>query len=331
MTNERGRKREPEKQEPGIRKGADGFFGTLTLVLVIIAATTLTGKIFGESKKEVKGDDFFAFEKMMEPPPNVLFLSGTGSGEGNHSFSFDADFHLANDYRLLLGSSSHRNRLEEESFRSGSIYLGVSSDPLDEYIMSLQIEYWGKRGEISRRALAAGIERNGENWNFRLGIGVRNINLTSENASSEEGEVRILSPSSELSIEYIGWTPWLVRINGEKFDYDRDMNLLSDDRVSQLFSSETVALASNFVTHGGSIELGRRFGKAYLGAEVGQSVSAVDASVSKNFNLIGSYEISRKWGIQVLAGKATFPDSDGADPARYLRVGFNYSFAENGL
>jgi hypothetical protein len=326
MTNERSRKR-----APGNRKEADGFFGTLTLVLVIVAATTFPIKIFGASKKEVKEDDFFAFEKMMEPPPNLLFLSATGSGEGNSSFSIDADFHLANDYRLLLGSSSHRNRLEEESFRSGSIYLGVSSDPLDEYIMSLQIEYWGKRGEISRRGLLAGIERAGKNWNFRLGIGVRNINLSSESASSQEAEVRIISPLVELSIEYIGWTPWLVRINGEKFNYDRDMNLLSDDRVSQLFSSETMALASNFTTHGGSLELGRRFGKVYLGAEVGQNLSAVDASISKNFTLIGTYEISRKWGIQVLVGRSTFPDSVGADPARYLRVGCSYSFAENGL
>lgn len=326
MTNERSRKR-----APGNRKEADGFFGTLTLVLVIVAATTFPVKIFGESKNEVKEDDFFAFEKMMEPPPNLLFLSATGSGEGNSSFSIDADFHLANDYRLLLGSSSHRNRLEEESFRSGSIYLGVSSDPLDEYIMSLQIEYWGKRGEISRRGLLAGIERAGKNWNFRLGIGVRNINFSSESASSEEAEVRIISPLAELSIEYIGWTPWLVRVNGEKFNYDRDMSLLSDDRVSQMFSSETMALASNFTTHGGSLELGRRFRKVYLGAEVGQNLSAVDASISKNFTLIGTYEISRKWGIQVLAGRSTFPDSEGADPARYLRVGCSYSFAENGL
>ncbi len=319
------------KGESGIREKADRFFGTLTLVLVIVAATTFPVKIFGDSKKEVKEDDFFAFEQMMEPPPNLLFLSATGSGEGNNSFSIDADLHLANDYRLLLGSSSHRNRLEEESFRSGSIYLGVSSDPLDEYIMSLQIEYWGKRGEISRRGLLAGIERTGKNWNFRLGIGVRNINLSSESASSEEAEVRIISPLAEISIEYIGWTPWLVRVNGEKFNYDRDMSLLTDDRVSQLFSSETMALASNCTTHGGSLELGRRFGKVYLGAEVGQNASAVDASISKNFTLIGNYEISRKWGIQVLAGRSTFPDSEGADPARYLRVGCSYSFAENGL
>lgn len=323
------------EQEPkprsGAKEGAGGFFGTVTLVLMIVAAATLPVRVFGESKKEVKEDDFFAFEKMMEPPPNLLFLSATGSGEGNHSFSFDGDFHLANDYRLLVGSASHRNRLEEESFRSGSIYLGVSSDPLDEYIMSLQIEYWGKRGEINRRGLLAGIERTGKNWNFRLGIGVRNINLSSESASSEEAEVRIISPLAEISIEYIGWTPWLVRVNGEKFNYDRDMNLLSDDRVSQMFSSETVALASNFVTHGGSLELGRRLGKAYLGAEVGQSVSAVDASISKNFNLSWTYEFSRKWGLQVLVGRSTFPDSVGADPARYLRVGCSYSFAENGL
>ncbi len=211
--------------------------------------------------------------------------------------------------------------------------MGFSTNPLSPWVLLIQSEFWGKRGELERRTLLTNVSYQEERYDISFGVGLRNILFkyvppeTSQNQDFIEEQESIHSPFVHLNFDWLGWDPWFLRLEGEKYHYSKDMTAFHNKELSSLFSTVAQTLFSNFIDRGGSLEVGRFFGYTYMGLEWARNVSVLDQSLSTSLSIVTSIELSSKWKLQGTLGRSYFSSHpDSVDPVRFVTFQLRYYF-----
>ena len=295
--------------------------GLLVLFFVVLFSPPVYGK-------DEPTESLFAFEQIMKPIPNVASFSVGFDSARSSSMTLDSDLRLPNDYRLLLSGGSNSSDLEDETLKTGTFRLGISSDPMNEYQGTLSFEHWGVKDELERQSFSGTVARWGKDWNVQ-GSGVyRQLHLITDHPTVQNVDVVLHSPALAMSVQYMGWGAFGVRLSAEKYWYNIDMGVLNDSWIDMFFSPETLSLSSSFLDYSVAIEIGYQFKKLYLGVEGSQNRSAIDDSRSQSGTLLFSIDLPKGLSAQLQGGRSIFPDNEDSPDVTYTQAGLSYTWSQ---
>ncbi|MCB0342684.1 MAG: hypothetical protein H6626_06045 [Pseudobdellovibrionaceae bacterium] len=252
-----------------------------------------------------------------------------GDNFDGRSYSLGLNYEVSSKGDLLVSFSSAKSLdSSDEVQTTRTINLGYAHKFTSEWKGGLFGTYWGTRDALEARGIKGSLNYAKENWGAALIPHFRSIEFSTADLPARwQRQALVTSMGWGLQFNYTFFKDWSLVGGADSYSYSRDLAVLGNQFASNIFSDTTLNLTSSLITRSAYMEIGYDFVLFYLGAEVFQSVAAVDGSVSRGAALRSSFDLTDSWSMDTLIGASQTTlttNSQQSDPSAYLNAGFVY-------
>lgn len=236
-----------------------------------------------------------------DPLPSIVSLELASHASDSSEQFLDLDYGLQSAVRLQAGysKSSYEGRFSNN--RSEAWLVGMSSDPLDKFVVGLMYEKWRRKENnpfntnvlrLRRDTVIGSVKWQTLDWSVTFTPRQRNINILPANTNLVIG---IRSPGYGLAVSYYGLGDVSLSFSQLEYDYSNNIDLLRD--ITARSVTLAARIADQFDESKSTVNLDYNFSKAALGVEWQRSVAVANLDVYKAIILNAFIEINRDWSL----------------------------------
>lgn len=263
--------------------------------------------------------------------PSSISLNISADNAGGRGSNLSGELGTFSPLAIQIGAGSTKYQGEDVTEKtSESFYLGTTYNITQEFTFGISGETWGLKDElvVNTGSLLA----NYKNKIFGIKLKPRSSEIRFRTNTLRAKEIVVQDDSLETKLSLIYFKPFRVTLGYDKHSYDKDMTLLSGDRVALIFSDTTLSLASSLILEKTSLDFSYDFQKFLIGLYFANSKSAFDESISRSAEIYADFYVKENW---ILGGSlGTSRTGEERDPTtgeeqvpfRYMGLAVTYEF-----
>jgi hypothetical protein len=236
--------------------------------------------------------------------PSVATVEVGGDSEDTRQFVFDIDYGLVSGNRLLFSYGRSYYQYNSVEYDEIAYLVGLSTDPLDEFVYSMNYQYWDRDQRLSSDGVQGSLQWQPQDWSLALLPELRYISLRRR---GEDIRLGIRNPGLGVSAAYLGFDKLSINFSHFKSQYSNEsvdalrsypyqIRILSA-RIAQEFDESRTTMGGDW-----------RFFWGTMGIEWQRSASVFDQNTYYTTTLSSSIELSEDWSTQLRLGRAVGPD-----------------------
>ena len=237
----------------------------------------------------------------------------------NTSSILSVDMDLENSKRLFWGLGKNKTFLANKFIENNISFIGLSKKMNDDFKITGMLELSGLKDAFTIFSTSAGVRYSQNYFYIELVPALRKVTLT----TLSNREVKLSSTALGFKAGFFIGEHFRLSGSTYRYDYSRNVSVLSSFASTQFFNTQTLALSSSLLSESYNVEAGLDYDSFSVSLGKNSSISAIDNSSIDYAYSVLDYFLSDTWGLSLLFGK--YLDTP-ANQDNYTSVTISYSF-----
>ncbi len=244
----------------------------------------------------VAEDDFAFFEDI----PSTLNIAYSFDETDTKATLLNLNLSVFDGQRILLSAGTTTSS-ETDGLNTTNYSVGLGSNPLNRILTGFRYDFWGNVEQMVIRTFQGNAGFQATNWAIFIKPELKSIVIEANTNINTSRKLELHSPGLDILINYSGFEQWYFALSMHHNDYSRNITLLNNFRFSQLFSPNTLSLASGLYKNRMVASISYYYSNLVLGGNYYRYQSGITSEIAQLTDLNISIEI-KKISISYLIG-----------------------------